>query len=417
MVSSDAGVGMRGSRPIRCAALIVVASVIAGCASPVPSPRAPVPPGLRVLSWSVLNALAWPPEQDLAAIAPRTDGGFLAAAWNNGVTMLTSRDGRSWTALPDENGALRSAIGTRFVVVNGASERGGTAVAVGADALDDASAGDARAWISTDGSRWRIVASGAAERDATMNAVAAGPSGFVAVGSDGYPGPNVQLAGSRGAAAWVSADGQHWTRAPAQAALEGSIMVGVIAASSGYVAWGEGIPNIIERVTPPVWTSTDGLTWTRSRVEGTRPEQMMPVRAIVAVPGTLIAVGVLPDPAHGDGAVPAAWTSADGGATWRRATVTVPQPSVTGTLRAVAFDGSILLAIGMEDMPGASTARVVPWQSVDHGVTWIRLPNDRALANAHADTVIAVPGGFAVFGAADDPDALSERHLEWIAAP
>jgi hypothetical protein len=350
-------------------------------------------------------------------MTPRTGGGFLAAAWNGRVTMISSPDGRTWTALPDENRALRSATGTRFIVVQGVAERDGTIVAVGADALDDASAGDARAWSSTDGTHWRIVAAEASEHDAAMNAVVAGPSGFLAVGSDGYPGASTQLPGSRGAAAWISADGQHWTRAPAQAALEGAIMKGVIAVDGGYVAWGEAIPNRIDRAAPPVWSSTDGLTWTRSRVEASRPEQVMPVRAAVAAPGAIIAVGVLADPAHDDAAVPAAWRSMDGGATWRRALVIPPQPWVTGSLRAVAFDGSALLAIGREDMPGGLSGRVVPWRSADLGVTWNRLVNERALVNASAATLIAVPGGFAAFGNADDPDARSERHIEWIAAP
>jgi hypothetical protein len=365
------------------------------------------------LRWTVLGPDAWPPSQNLNALVHRASGGYLGAAFDgrrNVVTIVVSDDGRSWSSLPEADGALHSSSDARVTIVSGIAERGGTMVVAGSEALDDMSAGDARAWSSADGSHWRMTTD-ADVSDASMEAVAAGRDGFVAVGSDGFPGASVQLPGARGASAWVSSDGTTWTRAPAQAAFGDSIMTGVIGTDDGYVAWGEAIPGASHAPMPPVWTSADGLGWARRAVEGRVSSPEAPFAQVVAVPGALVAVGRVGSPA-GDGSdLAAAWTSIDAGATWRLARVDpVAADGGASWMRSVAFDGSTLLAVGETE-----TGSTAVWRSADLGSTWARAAIDPSFAPATVTLVIAVPGGFAVFG--EDDAAGTDVKREWVVEP
>jgi hypothetical protein len=425
----------QGARIVRLTATAILCAMLAACSpltttssqptSPVetatptttesPVATATTSAAARGLHWSVLEPAAWPTDVQLRGIVVRADGSFVAnASRQQRPLILTSADGRGWTPMPDTTGVLGRGDGSHDIVVNGLTERDGTVVLVGTDMLDDGSAGDARVWRSTDAADWHVVATSAGMKDAEMHGVTVGPAGFVAVGSDGFSGASADHSNSRGATSWISDDGEHWTRAPGQPDVAGSVMDDVLPVDGGYVAWGHLLPNR-HRVVPAVWTSPDGLAWHRSTVASWSQDQDGPISAMVAFPGGLVAVGVAADPDHDGAAIPAAWTSVDRGATWRRATVISPDPWAVGMLLSVTFDGSGLFAIGKALMPGGTTERIVSWRSTDEGATWRQLSDDAAVPDALALTVITVPGAYAAFGFTHDQDSLVDPYLEWIA--
>ena len=132
-------------------------------------------------------------------------------------------------------------------------------------------AADAVVWTSVDGVTWSLVPhdeevfGGPGEQ--RMVSVTAGGPGLVAVGNDGAAG-NEQA----NAAVWASGDGFTWTRVPDDEAVFGGRytqrMLSVTAGGAGLVAVGsDGHPidryDIELAADAAVWTSVDGVTWSR----------------------------------------------------------------------------------------------------------------------------------------------------------
>jgi hypothetical protein len=170
----------------------------------------------------------------------------------------------------------------------------------------------------------------------------------------------------------TSPDGITWSRVPHYEAIfggeTGAWMSSVTAGGPGLVAvgsqWSLGVS------TAAVWTSPDGITWSRvPHNETVFAEAGM--RSVIAAGAGLVAVGS----AGSDAAV---WTSPDG-ITWSRvphdeaifggeanygiSSVTAARPGL------VAVGGS---SFGQEDGQGAV------WTSPD-GVTWSRVPHNEAV--------------------------------------
>ena len=100
-------------------------------------------------------------------------------------------------------------------------------------------------------------------------------------------------------AVWTSVDGITWTRVPHDdAVFGGAAMVSVTAGGPGLVAvgWGDHTQggNIVDAV---AFTSVDGITWTRVPHNGTtfgtqNPElPVLEMRSITAIGSRLVAVG------------------------------------------------------------------------------------------------------------------------------
>ncbi len=206
-------------------------------------------------------------------------------------------------------------------------------------------------------------------RGAEMESVVAGGPGLVAVGSDGSD-----------AAVWTSVDGIIWSRVPHDETVfggDGNFWIHtVIAGGPGLVAIGrEDGPSDID----VVWTSVDGLTWTRNEgvFEGGGPNGL-----IAGGPG-LVAVGE-----NEEGAV--VWTSVDG-LSWSR----VPHDEEVfghrlgdgNGMTGVTVGGPGLVAVGSDglnsDAP-TGRAQAVVWTSVD-GLTWLRVPHDEAVFGGEGD--------------------------------
>jgi len=161
--------------------------------------------------------------------------GDLAGNTTIGASVATSTDGLNWTSLPPT--LPQFAARSMGAVAAGP----GGLVAIGTDASLAT-----LVWTSVDGSSWELVSGGPVPQG-RLTDVAGGPNGYVAVGSAGND-----------AVAWSSPDGRAWTAAPTSPALADATMTRVLSTGSTFVALGRsgnGDGN--------AWASPDGLSWTR----------------------------------------------------------------------------------------------------------------------------------------------------------
>jgi hypothetical protein len=243
---------------------------------------------------------------------------------------------------------------------------------------------DAAVWTSPDGIAWSRVPHDEAvfggegdEGDSggqEMSGVTVGGPGLVAVGWGGTG--RAEHASYRDAAVWTSPDGITWSRVPQDEAVFGGErnqqMTSVAIGGPGLVAVGrEGLRG---ETNAAVWTSSDGITWSRvphdEAVFGGEGWQAM--TSVTAGGPGLVAVG---SDQGFDGAV---WTSPDG-VTWSR----VPHDeAVFGgegnqEMSGVTAGGPGLVAVGW-DMPLGGNRDAAVWTSPD-GITWSRVSQDEAV--------------------------------------
>lgn len=299
--------------------------------------------------------------------------GFVSVGWDDGLTpraaaVWTSEDGTSWERVPHNVAVFGDGILMRDVVVGGPG-----LVAVGQ------AGGGFRAGAvltSADGLTWERVPHDEAifegEDWAWMHAVAVGGPGLVAVGGAG--------SGERDAAAWTSEDGLTWTPVPHDDAVFGGAghqeILSITAGGPGLVAVGRDI-DLEHDSDAAVWTSPDGVTWTRVQNEdevfGGEDDQEM-VDVVAGGPG-LVAVGL--DWAVDSPPDAAVWTSTDG-LSWSRVShdgAIFGGSSYQQMLGVTAIDDGLVavgLTLGEDD---ASAQESAVWTSPD-GVSWSRLPHD-----------------------------------------
>jgi hypothetical protein len=223
--------------------------------------------GKRAAAWLSRDGMAWraidageafvaQPEAHMTTVVPRHDG-FIAAGYTGSIVgpisaaFWASRDGVAWTRATTIDGSADARVNS-LAIAGG----GGAIVAVGRTGDAQKGTGPA-AWVSRDGGTW-TRATGLEADGAQMMGVAAGDTGFVAVGVD---------ASSTHGIAWTSRDGTSWTRAPDAAAFENyGLKIEVRAITwdgSQYVAAGHRLFGT-QFGTAVVWTSPDGAAWTRA---------------------------------------------------------------------------------------------------------------------------------------------------------
>ncbi len=225
----------------------------------------------------------------LVAVGREGPGGDLNAA------VWTSPDGIIWSRVPDDEAVFG---GEGIQVMWGVTAAGPGLVAVGSEFSGDDD--DAAVWTSSDGITWSRVPDDdgvlGGEGIQVMEGVTAGGPGLVAVGWD-------ESGGDLNAAVWTSPDGIIWSRVPHHEAVLGGAgdqqMLSVTTAGPGLV--GAGFDASDDDWDAAVWTSSDGITWSRvpddEAVFGGDGTQVM--LSVTAVGPGLAAVGF--DARGGDG--------------------------------------------------------------------------------------------------------------------
>lgn len=256
----------------------------------------------------------------------------------------------------------------------------------------------AEVWLSSDGLRWDRVALQpdlAVPGSEITDLILAGP-GLVAAGYVG--GEN-----GFGPAIWTSTDGLEWTRvSPDPATFERAGHGGIAALTAG--------PDRLVAVgyesrwsTAAIWTSVDGALWSPIPHDDdlfgdASGASSRTIDDVVAFEGGFVAVGMAQD---GESARASAWLSADG-ITWSRHDA-LPNGAVTGyqAMRSVAISNGSLIAVGV-DAPGDTPA---VWSS-NNGVEWALLRRGAhfggrgtlGTANSEMRAVIATDGGLVAVG-------------------
>jgi len=274
--------------------------------------------------WALVSSLAQvSADPDLAGLSAVAHGphGWLAVGLG---LVLTSTDGTNWqpagAITHDLAGVstVQAASGPRGYVIAGAPAGPG-----GVYSRD--------AWWSPDLTNWTMAhdlneTSGSSQ----VLAVAAGPSGFVSAGShDNQP------------AVWTSPDGRAWTTINLQmpAGASAGVIQQVAVNGSRVVALGQ--QTTADGIQPLAERSTDGgLTW--QPVPFSPPGPGVTFTALTSSSGGFTAAGQF-GAAGGDlGA--AVWTSADG-VTWTRAPVSGLTGGSSHDLTALAASGAAVTGI------------------------------------------------------------------------
>jgi hypothetical protein len=336
----------------------------------------------------------------------------------------TSMDGRTWDAAAVDGDGRMAGV---------ARAEGGSLVAVGERATGNAFR--AVAWFSPDGATWTVIdddgefdaAPGCAST--TLEDVAAGPAGFVAVGAEWGEGSCGQHA-----AAWWSADGVNWMRAVDPG---GHAMHAVVQTKDGFAAAGAGTADANEGARAAAWWSADGQAWTQAdAIDGVDGFYGAEIKALAVDTHGVAAVGYSINTETG-ALAPAAWRSGDG-LTWTRADAEglagvsaqePAEPSGTGpgAVRMAYADGLIatdggLIATGVATTmePGAdgSTTDLEPWRyqlwTATADESWARLPDTAAPIAGDGNVFVAGPRAIVfgnslfLFGAVPDQPAADQ---------
>ncbi len=235
-----------------------------------------------------------------------TESGFIAAGFaviggEADAAMWVSPDGRTWNRLDDPSlgGGGTQRISSLVVGPNGLVA-GGTNFLPNEFGLYEL---DARVWVSADGSTWSAI------DDATfggpgwqyITSVVSGPDGLVAAGGDilGRPGED------NDAAVWTSPDGLVWTRvADSDFARDRAQQISALTVGANEViAVGYDTGPIGNRL-PAVWLSPDGTSWVRVADPGLTEPGHRWMSGIAAGDTAVVAVGTDGTRNAGD---PAVW--------------------------------------------------------------------------------------------------------------
>lgn len=298
---------------------------------------------------AALGACSHPsePAPGTVRLADRPSGVTSAASLGGGGLVVFGTGGRVWTSTDgrqwEDQVAARLVFAGASVVAAQRTIFG--VIAVGADT---ANGGDGAVFLSPDGRVWQRVQSDGAF-------AAPGRQGLAAV--FGQPDRVTVLGGDSGhPAMWTSTDGLTWTRDLLDETVfagAGPVVAGCVS-SSGYIALGASRSNGSD-VPAAAWRSTTapsgGPAWSRIELDGATQ-----LWACASQGQTVAVVGA------GPGGVGAAWTSTDG-TTWRA--------SGGGGFESGAPDAVVAPSGGAGFLAaGRDGSSVVWWTSADGG-SWV----------------------------------------------
>ncbi len=359
-------------RLVVSAAFTVLLLGCSAAASPSPSPS---PTPSPAPAWQRVQNL--PQSTGGAALqVVATTSGF-AAVGSGGLrgpgTVWTSTDGTTWQATPGE-----TSLSTMLLTAVAPTPTGLAAFGANCPATGECIAVNV---VTFDGSTWSQpglltlpagIISGAPARFATIGGQIVGVGSMI-VTDDPF---------TQAAVVWTSPTGSDWTQVPDSPIFAKAQMYDVAVGAHGLVAVGSADTTSQIGTDAAVWTSPDGLTWTRVPSDPSFVDAAM--NGISATASGFVAVGQGPLGA-------AVWTSADGTA-WVRV---ADQPAFqNATMYGVASDGSGLVAAGY----GHDSAAIL---TSPDGTTWTRVPDGPAFAMAQAVSVAANGGRVVVAGRAN----------------
>lgn len=230
----------------------------------------------------------------------------------------------------------------------------------------------------------------------TIGSLLVGGPGYIAGGS---------LKGDE-AAIWTSPDGLAWSRS---AVPSGPGQVAAFAAGGpGFVAVGTRSNRAA------AWTSTDGLTW--SAVPDTRDlgvadgSGMAQMSAVVRGGPGFVAVGAESGGGGATGREGAVWMSIDGIA-WRR--TAVPDPG--DWMHDVVAGGPGLVAVGSAQPGTGEEQKAAVWTSTD-GTLWTRVADGPEFANGLIGAVVNAPKGLLAVGDTLDAKTGALHPMSWTSA-
>jgi hypothetical protein len=299
--------------------------------------------------------------------------------------LLLSRAGAS--VRPSQAGQAVLSAATADVTVNSVATAGGEQVAAG-------SAGGIPAlWRAPQGGQWVPVAAPvpASWRPGELTSVVRGGAGWLAVGRAGMAAPyHPVIMTSVAGGAWGPAPGSQPLAAPRVTLTQAA------AGPAGYVVVGSQASG--GQPAAAAWFSASLTTWTRAGVPvaGGRANpgaagQMLAVTT--AGPG-FVAAGYT-------GRAPAVWISRNGSA-WRRTSLPVPAGAAGAVLTSVAAANGRLVAAGYESPASGSGLPPGPAPFIAVSGDGGRIWHERALAAAPlpaaVTAVTAARGGFVAAG-------------------
>jgi hypothetical protein len=228
--------------------------------------------------------------------------------------------------------------------------------------------GGAVVWTTIDGSNWTRVKSGSFKGHAVREVIDS-RVGTLAAGFNAPPGSD----NTSGFVTWpVRNDGSFGRMRVVDVSTWISLVAGAVWTGDEFLAWGGRAGPYPSRVVT-VLTSPDGQTWSvRGEI---RTDKRSFVAQIIKQGDRLIAVG---DEGVHVPLTPRAWTSNDGGRTWKSAEV----EGVGAAMVSIALEGTQLVARGLQSSSGEYDI-AVSWIST-RGRLWAREPEDHDLP--------AVPG-------------------------
>ena len=246
------------------------------------------------------------------------------------AAVWTSPDGVSWSRVPHDEEVF-AGPGRQEMWAVAASGAGLVAIGFDGEGPMTGSQEDQAIWVSDDGIAWsQVFGFGVGG----MNAIEATPSGYVGVGE------------LSGAAVWTSDDGLNWSLTPdSPLDADGRFMASIARQGADYVA----VSGAWDGREIVAWKSDDGVNWTfLSEVHpATGVERFTPTAMAASNSGFVIAandeMGIFSDSGVDTTAV---WTSTDG-VIWTRAES--DENLLGGLIWAVAASDTTVVACGYSD--------------------------------------------------------------------
>ncbi len=348
----------------RAALPMIVALLLAGCASPgegslspaasdSPSPTPMAPSGAPSQQPSAQASASpvpgQPPGSAQAGTRLEANGTSpsLITAWKDGFAAL-GKD-RIWTSADGVTWDVAETTGIDGVVVDVVERQDGSLLAFGYLEVRDADA--FRTWVSTDGIAWAEVQ--ILPRDFVLLDVAYGGRGYVLAAR-----ALLDTGGANPEQLWYSPDALAWelvrdTRADMMLAAVGAGPEGFIAV--GQQGWQSGEPRAL------VVASSDGRTWLEAPGDDALSDTGS-LWTIAPLGGDWVAVPLT----TGDH-LPILW-SADG-LTWEVRSRLPVEPVDVGVMAALYSDGSRVF-MGISD-GGGRTVTAADLLTSDDGVSWV----------------------------------------------